>query len=105
MLSSLGFAYANEGINGILFRNGLLQDQSRVGMMVDVPAAVDLENTVWLLLPSGKVAREMAGMRADSVQILSGPVKNRRGVEGFPATSLRRYRIQDVAALEASFPG
>ena len=104
MLSSLGFKYADEGISGILTRNGLLPNQNSAGpkSLVDLPAAMDLEKTVWLLLPSGRVVREMAGMPPESVQVLSGPIRNRRGVEGFPATSIRVYRLQDVALLEAS---
>jgi hypothetical protein len=103
-ISSLGFAYSEEGISGVLARNGLIPTESGTEFqgLVDLPAVMDHERTVWLLLPSGRVVREQSSVKPKSVTVLSGPIENRRIMDGFPATSLRSYTTQDLAVLETS---
>lgn len=105
--TSFGFAYSEEGIESILAMNGLGPDGARAWIeatarILNLPAVVDFENVVWVLLPSGRVARQVSGVEPQWVHVLSGPAANRRFCEGFPATSLRGYLIQDVALLEGT---
>lgn len=67
----------------------------------ELPCHVDAKGDAWLLLPSRRVTRQSSSVRPVLVQVLSGPESGRLLAPGFSATSLRHFRLEDIARLEA----
>jgi hypothetical protein len=67
---------------------------------VEVPCLVDELGNCWLLLPSGRVTRQSSTIQPVSVDVLSGSMSRRLVAPGFSATSLRQFRLEDIAILE-----